>query len=197
MLKQAEVYESRFWRCFMFVAILFYAIFLYLIIFYAHYYNERPESGSFEGIHFETEGVDRVCRLGQNTFSQSQAKITAKNGRMCTVEEVQKLVDSFSGLTHENSYSAAIDNGKPVWVEVSSRNGLWGTMDVPEEVKVLNAATTPWTEDVDYYNPKGFAERGKSPDIVYWYSNWFDTTNRHSYGLLAYWVGNVIVWCDK
>ena len=130
------------------MTVVFFLGLLFLFLYYGYLGRERPPSGEFDGVYYETEGTDPVCRLNQHTLTESIAFIKEKNGRVCTVEEVQKISNYFGGLSTQRTYAVAKDanTGKYKWVEVSSDS-------VNDEVKVFDASKTPWTDNKDYYNP--------------------------------------------
>lgn len=83
--------------------------------------KEMPANGSFDNIHYETNGTDPTCRTNQHTYKESIAFAKAKGGRLCTPEELQSLLAEKNYLTRETSYVATMEKvtkrGK--WVSVS------------------------------------------------------------------------------
>ena len=68
-LKKAQNAEKSYWKSYFVVTGVFYILFMGLIVYYGVYERmEKQEEGSYEGIHFETQGVDMVCRKNQNTY---------------------------------------------------------------------------------------------------------------------------------
>lgn len=79
-----------------------------------------------------------------------------------------KIVNDQGGLTKELSYAAAIDSsGKSTWVEASLNQ-------VHEDLKVLQADKTPWSEDLNFYNP--YIADKDSAFFPLWYTSLLDGT---------------------
>ena len=104
-------------------------------------------SGSLDNIHFEWNKVDLTCRTGQNTWTASKTLAQKKGGRLCTTEEIDRLLKDqpLGYISSDLSYAAAENKGKAKWVDVSSINQ-------EDSGEVIDGSKVPWTEDTKSYS---------------------------------------------